>query len=275
VRVEQRIAGELSAALAVDPAAPALVLLHGLGATWRVWQPALDGLARRYRVIAFDLPGFGRSPAYPGRVFPLDGVAGRIAGALDALGVGEHALGGHSMGGGVAIAYAAARPDRVRRLVLVAPAGLIATGAVRRSWRSPVRHRLGREATRLAEPLLLVSGRARRLGFARLVHDPGALSRRAALSLTRGSRSGRGTGPAGIAIVNAGLRDRVDRLTMPTLVVWGLDDRVVDAGYAEVLAAALPDGRALTLPETGHLPMLERPATFVDAVDAFLRGAAA
>jgi pimeloyl-ACP methyl ester carboxylesterase len=262
-------AAELHVALAGDEAAPPLVLLHGLGGSWRVWRRTIDGFARDFRVIAVDLPGFGRSGPYPGRDYPLDGVAGCVAAALDALGIERHVLVGHSLGGGVAIAYAADRAERIERLVLVSPAGLVATGAVRASWRSPALHRAGREATRLAEPLLAASRRARRLAFARLVHDPDSLAVGEALALVRGSRAGRGTPAAGIAIVNAGLRDRLERLTMPTLVVWGAHDRVLSPDDAARLAAALPDGRLAVLPGTGHLPMVEKPEALVDTVAGF------
>ena len=262
-------AAELHVALAGDEAAPPLVLLHGLGGTWRLWRRTIDGFARSFRVVAVDLPGFGRSRPYPGGAFPLDGVASRLSEALDALEIERHLLVGHSMGGGVAIAYAAARAERVERLVLVSPAGLVATGAVRASWRTPAWHRVGREASRLAEPLLVASRRSRRAVFARLVHDPDALATADVLSLVRGSRTGRGTPAAGIAIAHAGLRDRLGRLTMPTLVVWGSDDRVVSPEYGSRLAGALPDGRLAVLPETGHLPMVERPDALVDAVAGF------
>jgi pimeloyl-ACP methyl ester carboxylesterase len=242
------------------------VLVHGLGGTWRTWGPTLDGLVRRLRVIAVDLPGFGRSAPLPGRSFELAEVGQAIAEALDELGVDEHALAGHSLGGGVSIAYAAARPERVSQLVLVAPAGLIATGAVRPSWRSPFWHRVGREATRLAEPGLVVSARLRRVALSRLVHDPLALSRRQVLQLVQGSRRGRSTGPAGIAIVNVGLRDRLHHLTMPTLVIWGDGDRVIGSSALTGLQAALPDARYLLLRETGHMPMIERPDEVTEAI---------
>jgi pimeloyl-ACP methyl ester carboxylesterase len=157
----------------------------------------------------------------------------------------------------------------VERLVLISPAGLVATGAVRPSWRVPAWHCVGRQASRLAEPLLARSGRARRLVFGRLVHDPDALAVGDALALVHGSRMGRGTPAAGIAIVHAGLRDRLERLTMPTLVVWGTHDRVVSPAYAGRLAETLPDARLLVLPETGHLPMIERPEALVEAIEAF------
>ena len=72
-----------------------------------------------------------------------------------------------------------------------------------------------------------------------------------------GAAQGRSTPAAGIEIVYAGLRDRLDALTLPALVVWGGRDRVVSPRYAEPLRDALPDGRLLLLPDAGHVPMCE------------------
>jgi pimeloyl-ACP methyl ester carboxylesterase len=273
-RIEERRAAELNVALCGDVDAPPLVLLHGLAGSWQLWRAVLPALSARFRVVAVDLPGFGRSPAPPGGVYDLAIVAARLERALDALDVGVHALVGHSMGGGVGVAFAAERPQRVARLALISPAGLVATGAVRPSWRSPAWHRVGREATRLADPALTLSPRLRRLAFARLMDDPATLSGGQARELVRGARRGRSTGPAGIAIVHAGLRDRIHRLTMPVLVVWGERDRVVSPGYARTLAHALPDGRLLLLPATGHLPMVEAPDVLAGALADFASGGA-
>ena len=111
--------------------------LHGLGASWQAWRAVGERLAPEFRVIAVDLPGFGRSPELPGGRFPLPEVAERLAATLDELGVAQHVVAGHSMGGGVSIVHALARPEAVRAIALLAPAGLIATGDVRRSWRLP------------------------------------------------------------------------------------------------------------------------------------------
>ena len=81
-----------------------------------------------------------------------------------------------------------------------------------------------------------------------------------------GAAQGRSTPPAGIEIVYAGLRDRLDALTLPALVVWGGRDRVVSPRYAEPLRDALPDGRLLLLPDAGHVPMCEQPAEVAAAV---------
>jgi pimeloyl-ACP methyl ester carboxylesterase len=242
------------------------VLLHGLGASWQAWRAVGERLAPTYRVIAVDLPGFGRSPELAGGRFPLPEVAERLAATLDELGVSRHVVAGHSMGGGVAIVHALGRPADVQAIALLAPAGLIATGDVRRSWRQPLLHRASRELTRMAVPLLPHSEWLRQRAFARLVADPLALDEQTMRELALGSRLGRSTGAAGTAIVHAGLRDRIDRLRIPALVVFGEEDQVIDPAGGPRLAAALPSATLLMLPHTGHLPMIERPDDVATAI---------
>jgi pimeloyl-ACP methyl ester carboxylesterase len=242
------------------------VLLHGLGASWQAWRTVGARLAPSHRVIAVDLPGFGRSPELAGGRFPLPDVADRLAATLDELGVSRHVVAGHSMGGGVAIVHALARPADVRAIALVSPAGLIATGDVRRAWRLPLVHRLSRELTRVAVPALARSRGLRRRAFARLVDDPLALDGQTMRELALGSMAGRSTGAAGTAIVHQGLRDRIDRLQIPALVIFGERDRVIDSSGGPRLAAALPSARLLMLSGTGHLPMIERPDEVAGAI---------
>jgi pimeloyl-ACP methyl ester carboxylesterase len=242
------------------------VCLHGLGASWQAWRAVGERLSPEFRVIAVDLPGFGRSPQLAGGRFPLPEVAERLAAALAALGVSRHVVAGHSMGGGVAIVHALAHASEVRAIALVAPAGLIATGDVRRSWRLPLVHRASRELSGVAAPLLAHSDALRRRAFARLVADPAALDEQTMRDLALGSRAGRSTGAAGTAIVHQGLRDRIDRLAIPALVVFGEQDQVIDPSGGPRLAAALPSARLLLLPQTGHLPMIERPDEVAAAI---------
>src|SRR5258708_2858476 len=105
-----------------------LVLIHGAGTSSAIWRrslPLLGGPARR--AVAIDVPGYGAS-APIGRGFRFDVVADRVVAGLAKAGVdGEFDLVGHSLGGAVSIVLAARHPDRIRRLVLVAPAGLAST----------------------------------------------------------------------------------------------------------------------------------------------------
>src|SRR4029077_5823354 len=178
------------------------------------------------KLVSVDLPGFGSSPPLRGGGFDLGAVCRRIETVVSQLELERPAMLGHSLGGGLAVRYAAERPDAVRALVLIAPAGLIATGAVRPSWRRPRAHALGRGALRAARPVIASSRRLRGRAFARVVGDPASLDEGLARELLTGAAEGRSTPAAGIEIVHAGLRDRLHLLTPPALVVWGGRDRV-------------------------------------------------
>ena len=171
----------------------------------------------------------------------------------------------------MAVRYAAERPGALRALALVAPAGLIATGAVRPSWRHPRVHALGRQVIRAATPLIAALAAPARARVRSRRRRSAALDRPLARELLLGAAQGRSTPAAGIEIVYAGLRDRLDALTLPALVVWGGRDRVVSPRYAELLRDALPDGRLLLLPEAGHVPMCEQPDEVAAAVLELLR----
>jgi pimeloyl-ACP methyl ester carboxylesterase len=231
-----------------------------------VFSWLLPLLAPQLRVVAIDLPGFGSSPPLPGGRFDLGVVCERVEAVVRELGLERPAMLGHSLGGGVTVRYAAERPGALRAVVLVAPAGLIASGAVRPSWRHPRLHAFGRHALRLAVPLITSRPGLRERAFARVVGDPASLDAELARELLLGAAQGRSTPSAGIEIVYAGLRDRLDALTLPALVVWGGRDHVVSPRYAEMLRDALPDGRLLFLPEAGHVPMCEQPAEVAAAV---------
>lgn len=268
---EHRIA-DLNVAICGPPDAPPLVLIHGLGATWRVWQPVLDALADRFRVIAIDLPGFGRSPELPDRSFEFAAVSARITGLLDALSIEQCVLIGHSLGGGVAAWCAAEYPDRVRRLVLVAPAGFRRVNIHpprARLWRSPIAHRVFRHGLVALTPAVAASRRVRTRAFRGLFYDATTVTRQDAVALLLGSRRGRSTGKAGTLIVRGDLQHRLERLTMPTLLIWGDSDRVVSARPAAELVARIANADLLLLEHTGHMPMHERTEQFVHAVTEF------
>jgi pimeloyl-ACP methyl ester carboxylesterase len=263
--VEEVRAAGLSVSLAGDASAPPIVLLHGLAERRQVFSRLVPLLSPRLRVAAIDLPGFGSSPPLP-RGFDLGIVCERIEAVIAELGLERPAMLGHSLGGGVTVRYAAERPGALRAVVLIAPAGLIASGAVRASWRRPRLHALGRHALRLAIPLISSRQGLRERAFASVVGDPATLDAALARELLMGAAQGRSTPPAGIEIVYAGLRDRLEALRLPALVIWGGRDLVVSPRFAEPLREALPDGRLLLLRDVGHVPMCEQPGEVAAAV---------
>lgn len=237
-----------------------LVLVHGFTQTGRAWGPAGAALAGRYRVIAVDAPGHGRSAAVsadlPGGADLMAATAGAVTGLAAWL--------GYSMGGRYALHVALRHPDRVRRLVLVsATAGIDdeRERAERRRSDRELAARLERDGLEpflrwwLAQPL-----------FATLPPEAAGLENRLEGSVTGLASSLRlaGTG------TQQPLWDRLAELEMPVLVVAGARDRKY-VGLAERLAGSIgPNASLAVIPAAGHACHLEQPDAFVDAVTSWL-----
>ncbi|MFD5921601.1 alpha/beta fold hydrolase [Kitasatospora sp. NPDC058201] len=272
-----------------QPGAPTVVLAHGWTCSTRFWAPVIHRLADRYRVVAYDQRGHGRSEVPPSRVrYSTRALAEDLSAVLDrTVPAGERAvLAGHSMGG-MTVMAAAGRPEVAER---TAAAVLISTGSsdlvadlrvVPDAVRSPgLRRFLHRRILRSRLPLGPL-GPVTRAGLkygtmgagspadrvevtARIVHAcPTAVRANWALVLDR-------------LDVRAGLA----RLTVPTAVVVGTDDRLTPPVHAHRIVAALADPQGLLLlPGVGHMAPIERPAEVADEIDrlavAHLPGAAA
>lgn len=229
-----------------------LVLLHGFGATKDHFVPVARHLVSRYRVLIPDLPGFGESSRAPQADYAPPAQAERLHAFARALGIARLHVGGSSMGGHIALTWAALYPREVASLWLLAPAGL---------WSAPpseVRLMIEREGR---NPLLPESEE----DFARLatliVHDApwvprpllDAMARRRLPHRELHARIFR-------QVVSDALETRIRGLATPALAVWGEHDRVIDPATAEVLRALMPQTRLALMRGVGHLPMLERPA---------------
>ena len=241
------------------------MLLHGVGTSRAIWSRVIGPLAQGRRVLAVDMPGFGDSPP-PGPGFDLAAVADRI---VEGLALERFDLVGHSLGGAVAVATAARHPEAVRRLVLVAPAGLApratsvaaalgaaAEGAV------AVRRSLGRRWAGHAS--------ARWAMFGATVADAGALSPADARLLIDSSAGARRIADGVREALEADLRDDLAAAPMPVALIWGAADRVVPYRGLEPLRRLRPDAAVATLDGTGHIPQLERPAEFAAALERLL-----
>lgn len=252
---------------------PPLVLVHGLASSRVVWRNAVGLLGRARRTLAIDVPGFGLTPpAGPG--FDLDGVAGAVLDGLEDAGVGEpFDLVGHSMGGAIALMLAARAPDRVRRVALVAPAGL-----------QPLPPGIARVAGAGAEQLIRWRSRAapiaeqpwgRRVLLAAGVVDPSAISPGDTRALMAAGAQARRTGTALAAVAAADLRPLLAAPPVPLGLVWGRQDRVIPLRVAEAVRVVAPGVKLRVVEDAGHLVMVERPGAFTDAVEATLADAPA
>jgi pimeloyl-ACP methyl ester carboxylesterase len=255
-------------ALEQTGAGPALVLIHGLATTRAIWSPVVPRLGERRRVIALDVPGFGDSPpAGPG--FALEQVAHRIGAGLASAGVPTpYDLVGHSLGGALALTLAVRRPADVRRLVLVAPAGLapLPSSLVRvlAAGASGVL-----TARRTLAPLTDLSW-GRRLLLAFAAADGGELPPTAARLLVEASDGARRTNEAFATVACADLRPLLARTRAPLGVIWGAADRTLPARAVEEIERERPDALIVLIEGVGHVLMAERPAEFARTLDALL-----
>jgi pimeloyl-ACP methyl ester carboxylesterase len=243
-----------------------LVLIHGLATTRAIWRRVIPLLARAHEVTAIDVPGFGESPPV-GPGFELDAVADDIAAGLE--GLGRFDLVGHSMGGAVAIALAERHPDAVRRLVLVAPAGL-------RPLPSAAARFVGVAAAR-AIPLrrrgaaLADMAWGRRLLMSPGTVDPSSIPPAEVRAMLEASRGATRIAAALESAASADLRERLAQLEVPVGAIWGAGDRIIPSGGIETLREARPGGAIAEIAGTGHIPMMEAPERFAEKLEQVLR----
>jgi pimeloyl-ACP methyl ester carboxylesterase len=254
---------------------PPLLLVHGHSGCWQNWLENIPHFARTHRVVAMDLPGFGFSEM-PDWV-SIENYAAFLDALCSELGVDEAAVVGNSMGGFVGAELCARFPTRVTALVLVSAAGLSTRylGFSSEFYRRKSVRAFARLTNAYATipearaETLVRRRRLRRAVLRAVVKYPERLPGPLTAELLRGS--GRPAAPfATDAIVSYDFRDRVGQISCPTLVVWGADDRIVPVEAADSYERAIPDARKVVFPETGHVPMVERPAAFNGLLDEFL-----
>lgn len=233
-----------------------VILVHGLGnAGARDWAQVIPALAGTYDVYALDLPGFGASDKGNHLYSPSNYVR-----VLDAI-FGERLkrpanLVGHSMGGVVALAYAAAYPDRVRRLVVADVAGVLHRSVYGEFLgRAMAERAVGADSTWHDMLAKLITSQAENLPAKGVmsIEQPQVRQR-----LLRGD-------PftiAALALVEHDLSRALRAIKAPTLVLWSSDDKVAPPRTGQVLASLIPGARLASLGEAGHAPQVSEPARF-------------
>jgi len=246
------------------PAAPPLVLLHGVGADHNEWALSLALLARSRRTLGFDLLGHGSSarPIGSDGDFRIRLLADAVVQGLHVLDVHRIDLLGHSLGGMVALDLARRFPRLIRRLVLVDAAGLhprVALTPVSASL--PFAPHGFHDSQRLLKTSIntpLLNNALVALGAA----------------VYKGRRTNRPQLMKLLAAIASGddclTRRDLSRIRQKTLVLWGDGDRVFPVATGRRLAEALPHARLEILPRCGHVPPTERPVAFGRRVTAFL-----
>jgi pimeloyl-ACP methyl ester carboxylesterase len=264
--------------LEVGPAdGPVVLLLHGLLSESGTWAPVLEPLAARgIRVIALDLLGHGESDKPP-IGYGLPDFAAGISEFLRALGIERVTIGGHSLGGAIAMQFAHHYPQRCERLVLICAGGL-----------GRKVHPVLRAATLPGARTLLrlaVNRRTSAAYSAPLVHRALRLREESVANLARMGRSimtapGRGAFFATLhsVIELSGQRGSMIEMgylstSLPTLIIWSEHDPIIPVSHAHATHAHLPGSRLELLPGTSHEPHRRHPERFAELIAGFVSSA--
>ncbi|MBL6752514.1 MAG: alpha/beta fold hydrolase [Nevskia sp.] len=229
-----------------------LLLLHGFGADKDNWTRVSRYLTRHFHVIAPDLPGFGESGKAAEADYGIPAQTARIAQLAEALHLQHFDLGGNSMGGWLAAAYAAAHPQQVRSLWLLAPAGV--AGA------QP--SELFKRVSAGGDNPLLVRTPAQFRSlmdfvFVKPPFVPGAVLQ--VLAQRRADNYALEQKIFGQLLASPPLEPQVAGLATPAVIVWGDQDRALDVSGAAILHKLMPQSQVRIVRQMGHAPMIEAP----------------
>lgn len=246
--------------------APAVVLLHGFGASLQTWDAWAQALSQTHRVIRLDLPGSGLSPPDPANDYTDARSLQLLLSLLDELGVSRATMVGHSMGGRIAWTFAAKHPERTDRLVLMAPDGFASADF---EYGKPMDVPASLSVMRhvLPKPLLRMSLQS---AYAQPDHLSDALTTRYH-DLLRAP----GARPAMLERLKQTVLQEPEpmlrQIQAPTLLLWGEADAMIPLSHARDYLQAIAGSRLLSWPGVGHLPQEEAAEASLQAVVDFLR----
>jgi pimeloyl-ACP methyl ester carboxylesterase len=249
---------------------PVLVLLHGSNASLHTWEPWVARLKAKYRIISLDQIGHGLTGPNPTGRYDSDAFVQTLDALMARLGVNRFALAGNSMGGFVAWEYALAYPEKLTHLVLIDAAGPPEDP----HKQLPIGFRLAR-APGISRLALVFTPRAL---FDRSLHQsvsnqavvtPAVVDRYWELNRYPGNREATGRRFAGYASRNRDVA-RVAEIKVPTLILWGANDKLIPVSGADWFAARIKGSRKIIYSGIGHIPMEETPDRSAADLDAFL-----
>jgi pimeloyl-ACP methyl ester carboxylesterase len=234
-----------------------LVLIHGIGSHWQMWEPVIDRLVARRDVIAIDLPGFGSSPMPPaGTPAGIDSLASLVAGFLHEQGIERPHVAGNSLGGWLALELA--KRGAVRSATAISPAGFAnrpEAAAARASLWLTVR-----AARRMAPGAdhLLASRVGRQLALGLYFGRPARIPAREAAGHVRALAAAPWFDETLETIMPAGFTGG-DRIEVPVTIAWGSKDRLLLPRQAKRAAQAIPTACLVALTGCGHIPTYDAP----------------
>ena len=254
-----------------DPSAPLLVLLHGFADSFTTWDGWVPELQPQFHIISLDFPGHGLTRAPQGIQLSGDALADFVDAFAAKLALPKFAVAGNSMGGGAAWQLAVRHPDRVNALILVDAAGF----ANDKPGKQPLgfvilRYRLGRMVLSKIDNRPLIEQGLKADVYDKSLITPFIVDRFAEFQRAPGHREI-------LMSVNMGARaagstaELLSSIKVPTLILWGESDPLIEPGAAKKFAAAIGGSKLITYPEAGHLPQFEIAQRSAADVAAFLK----
>lgn len=248
---------------------PVLLMVHGSQGSLRTWDRIAARLKSHYRIVRFDVPGYGLSGSVSDEAAANVNPADIAEGLVDALGITRLTGVGVSSGGTMVAYLAASRPELVERLVLSnMPSDQVNTGRLAMPAPLAAAVKRSRETGYFDQDFWVQF-----LGF--FSGDPARISKRTLREYWDFNRRTPERHPnALVAQVGDGVQARAEmaRIVAPTLLIWGTADQLLPESAATALAAALPNARVsrVTMPDVGHYPPVEVPYRFAEAMTQYL-----
>jgi pimeloyl-ACP methyl ester carboxylesterase len=254
-----------------DAGAPLLVLLHGYGDSFTGWDGWVAELSGKFHIIRLDFPGHGLTRAPADYLLGGERLADFVDAFAQALSLPKFAVAGNSMGGGVAWQLALRHPDRISALILVDAAGFPnekPPAKIPLAFRI-LRYRLGRAFLRNIDNRPLIDEGLKTDVYDKAVITPAFVDRWAEFQRAPGHRTIlMALNPGGFGSATAAA---LGAIRVPTLVINGEDDVLVEPASARKFAAAIPGAKLILYPHVGHLPQVEIPQRSAADVAEFLQ----
>ena len=242
-----------------------IVLIHGTGASLHTWNDWTKDLVKDYRVIRLDLPAYGLTGQDPQKRYSSKDYVDLLDAFLSELKVDQFHLAGNSLGGLISWLYASYYPEKVEKLILLDPSGFPFknTPMVIKMAKTPVLNNFIRYVT----PRSFIEKNIQEVYYDPKLIKAATLDRYYDLTLFEGNRD------AFIDrayIEREDYRDRLSLIKAPTLILWGENDAWIPVSDAPKFKAAIENAQVVIMPETGHVPMEEKPKESLAIVADFL-----
>jgi pimeloyl-ACP methyl ester carboxylesterase len=254
-----------------DPALPLLVLLHGYGDSYTSWEGWVRDLKGKFRIVSLDFPGHGLTRAPEGYTLAGDGLADFVDAFAAQLALPPFAVAGNSMGGGVAWQFAVRHPQRVTALILADAAGFPnekPPGETPLAFKI-LRYEFGRALLRNIDNRPLIDQGLKTDVYDKSLITPALVDRWADFQRAPGHRAIlMGLNPASFAQASP---DALRTIAVPTLILHGESDPLIEPASAGKFAAAIPGSKVVMYPHVGHLPQIEIPVRSAADVAEFLQ----